>query len=533
MYVNSVCIVGGGSSGWMTAAALAKKYPEVNITLIESDKIPTIGVGESTLGHINRYFRLLELEDKDWMPQCDATYKTSIKFTNFRKDGDYFHYPFGYRNESRLPPIALFEMRWNKHFSKRDEMNHRTYAEVMHDQVIMTDMGKLTYNYDRKIEGFNFHTDTAYHMSADKFGQFLKNKFCKSIKHVIGNVEHVEYDETKANIKFIKTTKGILTADLYIDCTGFKSLLIGPMTSFISYNPMLKNNRAVTCHVPYKDKEKQMLSVTNCHGMNAGWTFEIPLWNEMGIGYVHSSEYLSWEEAEQELREYMGVDVKKFNRIEIRHGRQEDAWVGNCLGVGLSYGFIEPLESTGLMTTHENILRLIDTLDCRDRLVTNIDREWYNGTANLQLDTMYQFVAFHYASASRTDTKYWRDVLNNVSYLGNKLNVRGTDITGPNNTFQRIGKDIRGVHDVKDTIGILDGFLYIIAGQDYTFRSETLSDWFTWENPQDRASLHRQQEVLWSQYKKHREQLIQHIESLPSHMQFLQENIYHGTSRPS
>lgn len=526
MYINSVCIVGGGSSGWMTAAAIHKKYPEISVTLIESSDIPTIGVGESTLGHINRYFRLLELEDKDWMPHCKATYKTSIKFTNFRKDGDYFHYPFGYKNESRFPPVAIFDMTWNKHFKYRDELNHRSYAEIMHDQTIMTDMGKLTYNYDKKIEGFQFHTDTAYHMSADLFGKFLKERYCSGIRHLVGNVEHVEYDEEKKNIKYLKTTKGTLTADLFIDCTGFKSLLIGPMTTFFPYKGMLKNDRAVTCHVPYKDREKQMLSVTNCQGMNAGWTFEIPLWDEIGMGYVHSSEYLDWEEAENELREYIGIKDIRFNRINIRHGRQENAWVGNCLAVGLSYGFIEPLESTGLMTTHENILRFIDTIETRDRLVGSIDREWYNGTANLQMDSMYQFVAFHYASTSRTDTQYWVDVLDNTAYTENVINLQHADIQGPNNALVRIGKDIRGIHDAKESLTELDGYMYVLAGQDYSFRTETLADWFTWEDPQHRAQLHRQQEVLWTQYKQHRTKLIEHINTLPSHLQFLKDNIY-------
>ena len=523
MYINSVCIVGGGSSGWMTAAALRKRYPEINVTLIESADIPTIGVGESTLGHINRYFRLLELEDQEWMPHCKATYKTSIKFTNFRKDGDFFHYPFGYKNESRFPPIAIHEMRWNKHFKYHSDLNHRTFAEVMHDSTLMTDRNKMTYNYDKKVEGFQFHTDTAYHMSAELFGKFLKDKFCADVRHLVGTVESVVYDDEKKNIKYLKTSKGTLTADLFIDCTGFKSVLIGPMTEFYSYGNMLLNDRAVTVHVDYDDRDAQMHSVTNCQGMNNGWTFEIPLWDKIGYGYVHSSKYIDWEDAEKELTEYLGKDNLKFKRINIRHGRQQNAWVGNCLAVGLSYGFIEPLESTGLMTTHENILRLVDTLDTRDRLVASIDREWYNGTANLQLDSMYQFVAFHYAAATRTDTPYWRHVVDEVHYVNNKISTSSGYVDGPTNALIEVGKGLRGEHDNLDE---LEGYQYIVAGLDLSIRPSHITDWYTFEEPQNRAQLHRQQEVLWEQYIKHRESLLTYIETLPTHHQFLQENIY-------
>lgn len=525
MYINSVCIVGGGSSGWMTAAALCHKFPEINVTLVESPNIPTIGVGESTLGHINRYFTLLGLKDEEWMPACNATYKTSIKFTNFRKDGDFFHYPFGFKNEARFPPIAIHDMRHNNNFKYKNELNHHSYAEIMHDSTLMTNATKMTYNLDGKLDGFNFHSDTAYHMSADLFGEFLKNKFCGSIRHIIANVEEVVYDDDKKNIKYLKTNKETLTADLYIDCTGFKSLLIGEMTDFFSFKPMLGNDRAVTCHVEYDDRDKQMHSVTNCQGMDYGWTFEIPLWDKIGYGYVFDSDYIDWEDAEQELRDYLGKDVKNFNRINIRHGRQEEPWIGNCLAVGLSYGFIEPLESTGLMTTHENILRLVETLETRERLVGNIDRQWYNGTANLQLDSMYQFVAFHYASTTRTDTPYWRDVLNK-NYCYNKIQTKNGEINGPNNALIAIGKHVRGIHDTKETRVELDGYMYILFGQDYSMRTSSICDWFTWEDPQHRAQLHRQQEVMWVQYQSHRKKLLAHIETLPTHHQFLKENIY-------
>ena len=525
MYINSVCIVGGGSSGWMTAAALCHKFPEINVTLVESPNIPTIGVGESTLGHINRYFTLLGLKDEEWMPACNATYKTSIKFTNFRKDGDFFHYPFGFKNEARFPPIAIHDMRHNNNFKYKDELNHHSYAEIMHDSTLMTNAGKMTYNLDGKLDGFNFHSDTAYHMSADLFGEFLKNKFCGSMRHIIANVEEVVYDDDKKNIKYLRTNKDTLTADLYIDCTGFKSLLIGEMTDFFSFKPMLGNDRAVTCHVEYDDRDKQMHSVTNCQGMDYGWTFEIPLWDKIGYGYVFDSDYIDWEDAEKELRDYLGKDVKNFNRINIRHGRQEEPWIGNCLAVGLSYGFIEPLESTGLMTTHENILRLVETLETRDRLVGNIDRQWYNGTANLQLDSMYQFVAFHYASTTRTDTPYWMDVLNK-NYCYNKIQTKNGEINGPNNALIAMGKHVRGIHDTKETRVELDGYMYILFGQDYSMRTSSICDWFTWEDPQHRAQLHRQQEVMWVQYQQHRKKLLAHIETLPTHHQFLKENIY-------
>ena len=178
------------------------------------------------------------------------------------------------------------------------------------------------------------------------------------------------------------------------------------------------------------------------------------------------------------------------------------------------------------MTTHENILRLLDTLETRDRLVGSIDKEWYNVTANLQMDAMYQFVAFHYASATRTDTPYWYDVVLNTPYAYNQIQTKNGPINGPNNALVAIGKDIRGIHDTKESLRELDGYMYVLFGQDYTMRTSTLCDWFTWEDPQHRAQLHRQQEVMWVQYQQHRKKLLAHIETLPTHHQFLKENIY-------
>ena len=524
MYINSVCIVGGGSSGWMTAAALCHKFPEINVTLVESPNIPTIGVGESTLGHINRYFTLLGLKDEEWMPACNATYKTSIKFTNFRKDGDFFHYPFGFKNEARFPPIAIHDMRHNNNFKYKDELNHHSYAEIMHDSTLMTNAGKMTYNLDGKLDGFNFHSDTAYHMSADLFGEFLKNKFCGSIRHIIANVEEVVYDDDKKNIKYLRTNKDTLTADLYIDCTGFKSLLIGEMTDFFSFKPMLGNDRAVTCHVEYDDRDKQMHSVTNCQGMDYGWTFEIPLWDKIGYGYVFDSDYIDWEDAEKELRDYLGKDVKNFNRINIRHGRQEEPWIGNCLAVGLSYGFIEPLESTGLMTTHENILYLIDTIKRRNK-VTRIDVDSYNYTVDHAIEAMKNFIAMHYVLSGRDDNKYWQDCTN-VNFAGkNDLHQIQEDPLTWHSMLQSRLEYYQLFDGLRKNFWSEDkfpGLIYIAAGQDFSPINEF--------NVREAHHLYPVRKSTINDYHKQwqedRKAIYSAVEKLPTHYEYLRDYIY-------
>ncbi len=219
MQIKTVTIIGGGSSGWMTAAALSKLCPHLHIALVESSKVGTIGVGESTLGHINKYLRLLGLKDEDWMAACNATYKNSIRFTNFRKnDGTSFEYPFGAGFDFTDKPNGI--QSWSELSTLYpDEYGPSTFAEfVCTGNTMLAKYNKQTRDEKHILRNFDFDYDTAYHMDAQLFGQYLKEKIAlpKGVEHIIGDVHSHKKDHI-GNITDILLTDGrVLKSDLWI-----------------------------------------------------------------------------------------------------------------------------------------------------------------------------------------------------------------------------------------------------------------------------------------------------------------------------
>ena len=256
--INSIIIVGGGTAGWMTAATLIKWFPDKKISLIESPHIKTIGVGESTLGHIRGWQSLIGIKDKDFMAACDATYKLSIKFTDFYKKGEAFHYPFG--SPHLEGNVSQLNDWWFKKFLY-PSTPYSDYATSNYPQMALVNENKCFFNTE-KIIPFDFNKDTAFQFDATKFGLWLRDNIC-----IPGGLRHI-----KEEIKTIEQDSGGITtlnkqhsADLFIDCTGFKSLLLENALKepFINLEKMLPNNTAWCTRIPYTNKKKHLFSLTN------------------------------------------------------------------------------------------------------------------------------------------------------------------------------------------------------------------------------------------------------------------------------
>ena len=414
MEINDIVIVGGGSAGWMTAAALAYKFPNMKLTLIESKKIGNVGVGESTLGHINNYMDLLDLKDEEWMKECSATYKTSIQFTDFKEKGLTFQYPFGnYKAYDNANLQDWFELQ--KEFPQIDDLD---FARAHSLNALMAEENKM-WGDEIKEFGYNPKWDVAYHMDADAFGQYLKKRYCSKVLHIDDKVISYQKDD-EGNLEYITLEKGrVIRADLFIDCSGFTSLLLekGMGIEFEKFKT-LPNDSAVAARIPYKneeDKRNKMSCVTDCKALSSGWIWDIPLWSRLGTGYVYSSEFQSKESAEEEFRQETGWDGN-VRHIKFRHGKHKKAWEKNVVAIGLSYGFIEPLESTGLLTTHENIMNLVNVLEMRDQRVTRFMADAFNKSCDDSITGLSDFVAIHYAQSLRDDTPYWKHVTSNIDY---------------------------------------------------------------------------------------------------------------------
>lgn len=529
MRVESIVIVGGGSSGWMSAAMLSKTFPNMQIGLIESDQGP-IGVGESTLGHFNRFLKRLGLKDEDWMPYCNATYKTSIAFKNFRHGkGERFQYPFGEFDLVDYKDTGLqryFELGCKYGLEKYgpDE-----FANYVNNQTYLADKCKIS-KEPIGDSTFDFDLDTAYHFDAGLFGNYLRDNICipNGVMHFKGSIERVVKNPDGTIDSLITDKDGLIKADLYIDCTGFKSLLLEQHmgSKFISFKDKLFNDTALATQIPYSDRENQMETYTDCVAMDAGWVWNIPLWNRVGTGYVYSSDYINECEAEVEFRKYLSerytpeiAQECQLRKIDIRHGKREKAWVKNVIGIGLSFGFLEPLESTGLMTTHECILLLCDFLQRRQGFYSGFEIDSYNYQCDNMIESMKNFIAIHYALSQRDDNQYWRDCTN-IDF--------DIDPTWSQSTRSAHSSVVTLIDNPEDAFYNLEkhsGSIYIAAGQGYRPFSEGL--FFERLNAYAQREEHEELlEEIHTKYQQDRKVLMEWVDKLPSHYEYLRDNIY-------
>jgi Tryptophan halogenase len=417
--IDKIVIVGGGSAGWMTAATLIKFFPEKTIEVLESPHTPTVGVGESTLGAIRDWTHALGIDEKEFMRKTDATYKLAIEFTDFYEEGSgSFYYPFG-NPVTRMNAYGLTD--WQIKKALNPELPVTDYAESYFPQMALINHNKFNDNFSKTFEDFNVKKDVAYHFDAMKFGVWLRDNYClpRGVKHTISHVLDIKTNDDGIE-KIINQDGSETTADLFIDCTGFRSLLLGGFMQepFDSFSDILPNDRAWAMRLPYIDKEKEMRPVTKCHALKHGWVWTIPLWSRLGVGYVYSSKFVDDQTARQEFEDYLNSEhmtVPKsdrvnnndeYNSLVMRVGIHKRTWVKNVVAIGLSAGFIEPLESNGLFSVHEFLEKLVHALQ-RPK-ITQFDKDAYNYATRAIFDGFAEFVSLHYALSVRDDSDYWK-----------------------------------------------------------------------------------------------------------------------------
>lgn len=370
--IHDVLIVGGGSSGWITAAYLAHARPDLHVELVESPDVPTVGVGESTNPISRRFNEVLGLDERAFLRACDATYKAAIRFEGFRERGEVFLHPFGHpRSAARFQPDADADY-FTTHLCRARRFEPA--ASPIY----------------------------AYQIDAARYGEHLRRHATE--RGVVRHVETVRKVAVDGGGSIVSVEGH--RADLYIDCTGFHALLLGRALGepFLPLAEHLANDHALAVSVPYLDRGAELDDFTRCTALSAGWVWDIPLWSRRGVGYVYSSRHLSDDDAEAELRAHLGrerVAGLQIRKIPMRHGRHRRAWVKNCVGVGLSAGFIEPLESTGISLTQASVMDLARLLD---------QPEAYNRRAAGMFDATVDFIQAHYVLTAREDTPYWREI---------------------------------------------------------------------------------------------------------------------------
>lgn len=422
--LRSITIVGGGSAGWMTAAYLNKVFGKsLKISLVESPNISTVGVGEATFSTIKLFFDFLELDEADWMPECCGSYKLAIKFVNWNAENRTFYHPF--QRHEMADGFNLGEW-WMKH---RDALPAYDYS-CFHTSAICDAKRSPRYLdgtvYDSKVQSafkpdmaYNKNTINnhkiqfpyAYHFNAALLANFLKKMATKAgVNHVSDDVIDIKQAEDGSIASVVTKENGEITGDLFIDCTGFKGMLMNKVLKepFISFKESLLCDTALAMQVP-KDIEKEgMNPYTSATALSSGWVWNIPLYGRDGTGYVFSSAFTSVEDAEKEFRKHVGPasDGCRVNHINMRIGRNRNAWVKNCIGVGLSNGFVEPLESTGIFFIQFGIEELVANFPDRSFNPELVKR--YNKNMADCIDGVRDFLTLHYAASSRYDTPFWK-----------------------------------------------------------------------------------------------------------------------------
>ncbi|WP_339724255.1 tryptophan halogenase family protein [uncultured Paraglaciecola sp.] len=397
-----IVILGGGTAGWMSANLMAVKWQKIGIqiSLVESPAIGTIGVGEGSTPQLKSFFEQIGVEEKEWMPACNATYKNGIRFNGWssRKGFESYFHPFASRIDAFSAP-ALF---YNSVY-RRKGLNVACHPDRFYLSAKLAEQNKSPI----PDHNFPFPIGYGYHFDATLLGQFLANKgIAKGVKHIQAKVLNVGM-QTNGDIANLQLDNGdTINGDIFIDCSGFSGVLIQQSLNvpFVSFKENLFNDSAVAIPSPAcQPLRSQTISTT----MKYGWAWDIPLTNRVGNGYVYSSEHCSADQAETELRNKLNLldsDVQA-RHLKMKVGRVEKHWHRNCLAVGLSQGFIEPLEATALHFVQETIERFIEANETSH--FSNNQQDEFNQLINRRFEGIRDYIVAHYRLNSRDDTDYW------------------------------------------------------------------------------------------------------------------------------
>lgn len=398
--VRRVVIAGGGTAGWMAAACISKTLGKrLDIKLVESDEIGTVGVGEATIPSLIHFHNLLEINEQEFMAATQATFKLGISFENWRNVKEDYIHSFGLTGTDHW--TAGFQHFWHKGRERKLAGDYGEYCLELR-AAQQNRFAHLPRN------GLNY----AYHLDASAYARFLR-KFSErfGVQRIEGKIVDVSTSALTGNIRSITLDSGEdIEGDLFIDCTGFRALLIGQAmkVGYEDWSHWLFNDSAAAVQtasvgdaVPY----------TRSIAHPFGWQWRIPLQHRVGNGIVFSSRYVEQEQAIQALLGNVeGETLMKPRVIRFQPGQRREVWKGNCLAVGLSSGFLEPIESTSIHLIQRSVIRLMQMFPTNG--ISQADVDEYNQQAWTDIEQIRDFIILHYKVNNRIDAPYWVDARN-------------------------------------------------------------------------------------------------------------------------
>lgn len=435
--IKEIVIVGGGTAGWLTAGILAAEHvildqPDtIKITLVESPTIATIGVGEGTWPSMRETLKTIGVSETEFLKECDASFKQGSHFIGWlHGQNDHYYHPFSLPENYHNTNLANHWL----HFSEQVPFDRAVTFQAQLCEQGLAPKQITTPEY-------SFIGNYGYHLDAGKFSEFIKRHCVEKlgVNHILADVTEIKQADN-GDIKSIlcdTTTKGSsesygenysegldkasdkhsneISGDLFIDCTGNKALLIAQTLNvpFVSQKHVLFNDRALAVQIPY-DEGQEINSATNATAQANGWIWDIGLQSRRGVGHVYSSAHCSDETARKTLEDYIAAtcnaNISELNirPLSFEPGHRAEFWRNNCLAIGMSAGFIEPLEASAIALIEQSAKYLANQLP-KTRTTMNIVAKRFNLKFSQRWGQIIEFLKLHYILTKRSDTKYWRD----------------------------------------------------------------------------------------------------------------------------
>jgi len=404
MAINHIVIVGGGTAGWMAAAALSRlrKGRELAITLVESEAIGTVGVGEATIPPFVDFQRLLEIDEAEMLSQVQGSFKLGIQFVNWGKLGDSYIHPFGgYGYE--IGGLSFHHI-WHQ----QQAMGDKRPIQVFNAETMAAFFGKFAKTDDLKRDDLP-PINYAYHINATAYAGFLRKYAEKrGVVRREGLVEDVKLDGESGDVTSIVLQGGLeIAGDLFVDCSGFRGLLIEQalQTGYEEWTHWLPCNRAVAlgCN---RDDGSPPAPFTRATAHSAGWQWQVPLQHRNGNGHVYCDAFMQADEATDILIANMaGKPTSEPNHLRFVTGRRKKFWNRNVVALGLAAGFMEPLESTSIHLINTGITKLVALLSLEG--VNAMQAQSFNRLTTKEYEKIRDFLILHYSATSRTDSEFW------------------------------------------------------------------------------------------------------------------------------